>query len=97
MRGGLLGPFEVRNGEEAVVDVPGVRLRALLAALALEPGRIVTRARLVDWIWGERPPADEVNALQALVSRLRRVLPDGVIEAEAGGYRLAVAPSWSPS
>jgi predicted ATPase/DNA-binding SARP family transcriptional activator len=64
----------------------------LLAALALEPGRIVTRARLVDWIWGEQPPSDEVNALQALVSRLRRVLPDGVIEADAGGYRLAVAP-----
>ncbi|MBN6057387.1 winged helix-turn-helix domain-containing protein [Nonomuraea sp. RK-328] len=64
----------------------------MLAALALEPGRIVTRSRLVDWIWGEQPPADEVNALQALVSRLRRVLPDGVIEADSGGYRLAVAP-----
>ncbi|WP_433434969.1 BTAD domain-containing putative transcriptional regulator [Nonomuraea sp. CA-141351] len=74
------------------MEVPGIRLRALLAALALEPGRIVTRARLVDWIWGQRPPADEVNALQALVSRLRRVLPDGVIEADSGGYRLAVAP-----
>nr|WP_236714845.1 BTAD domain-containing putative transcriptional regulator [Nonomuraea pusilla] len=74
------------------MEVPGVRLRALLAALALEPGRVVTRARLVDWIWGERPPADEVNALQALVSRLRRVLPDGVVEADSGGYRLAVAP-----
>ncbi|GIH93394.1 SARP family transcriptional regulator [Planobispora siamensis] len=88
----MLGPFEVRNGDGAVVEVPGVRLRALLAALALEPGRIVTRARLVDWIWGRRPPADEVNALQALVSRLRRVLPEGVIEADSGGYRLAVAP-----
>ncbi|MFB4269925.1 BTAD domain-containing putative transcriptional regulator [Nonomuraea sp. GTA35] len=75
-----------------MVEVPGIRLRGLLAALALEPGRIVTRARLVDWIWGEQPPSDEVNALQALVSRLRRVLPDGVIEADAGGYRLAVAP-----
>ncbi|MET7330444.1 BTAD domain-containing putative transcriptional regulator [Nonomuraea sp. NPDC005650] len=74
------------------MEVPGVRLRALLAALALEPGRIVSRARLVDWIWGEQPPADEVNALQALVSRLRRVLPDGVVEADSGGYRLAVAP-----
>ncbi|NRQ37340.1 AfsR/SARP family transcriptional regulator [Nonomuraea sp. NN258] len=91
MRVGLLGPFEVRNRDGAVVDVPGARLRALLAALALEPGRIVTRGRLVDWIWGEQPPADEVNALQALVSRLRRALPDGVIEAESGGYRLAVA------
>ncbi|MFI7637484.1 BTAD domain-containing putative transcriptional regulator [Nonomuraea sp. NPDC049400] len=92
MRVGLLGPFEVRSPDGAVVEVPGIRLRALLAALALEPGRIVTRARLVDWIWGEQPPADEVNALQALVSRLRRVLPDGVIEADSGGYRLAVAP-----
>ncbi|GAT64452.1 SARP family transcriptional regulator [Planomonospora sphaerica] len=88
----LLGPFEVRNRDGAVVEVPGTRLRALLAALALEPGRIVTRARLVDWIWGRRPPADEANALQALVSRLRRVLPEGVIEAASGGYRLAVAP-----
>ncbi|UBU08580.1 BTAD domain-containing putative transcriptional regulator [Nonomuraea gerenzanensis] len=91
MRVGLLGPFEVRNSDGALLDVPGARLRALLAVLALDPGRIVTRARLVDWIWGEQPPADEVNALQALVSRLRRVLPDGVIEAESGGYRLAVA------
>src|SRR5690606_19472827 len=92
VRVGLLGPFEVRDRDGAVVEVPGVRLRALLAALALEPGRVVTRTRLVDWIWGPRPPADEANALQALVSRLRRVLPDGVIEAEPGGYRLAVAP-----
>src|SRR4051812_11857253 len=92
VRVGLLGPFEVRNHDGAVVEVPGIRLRALLAALALEPGRIVTRTRLVEWIWGRRPPADEVNALQALVSRLRRVLPDGVIEAESGGYGLAVAP-----
>ncbi|MGR6918868.1 BTAD domain-containing putative transcriptional regulator [[Actinomadura] parvosata] len=89
---GLLGPFEVRDQDGAVIEVPGVRLRALLAALALEPGRIITRSRLVDWIWGEQPPADEVNALQALVSRLRRVLPDGVIGADSGGYRLAVPP-----
>ncbi|TDE60316.1 AfsR/SARP family transcriptional regulator [Nonomuraea mesophila] len=92
MRVELLGPFTVRDHDGAVLEVPGDRLRALLAALALQPGRIVTRARLVDRIWGDRPPSDEVNALQALVSRLRRVLPDGVIEADSGGYRLAVAP-----
>jgi len=92
VRIGLLGPFEVRTCDGAVVAVPGARLRALLAALALEPGRIVSRERLVDWIWGEEPPADEANALQALASRLRRVLPDEVIDAESGGYRLAVAP-----
>ncbi|MBG0816457.1 AfsR/SARP family transcriptional regulator [Planomonospora sp. ID82291] len=91
MRVELLGPFEVRSPEGAVLQVTGVRLRALLAALALQPGRVVARARLVDWIWGRRPPVDEVNALQALVSRLRRVLPGGVVEAVPGGYRLAVA------
>ncbi|MEZ7127958.1 BTAD domain-containing putative transcriptional regulator [Nonomuraea sp. AD125B] len=91
MRVGLLGPFEVRGGDGGLVEVPGVRLRALLAALALEPGKIVARSRLVEWIWGERPPADEVNALQALVSRLRRMLPDGVVEADAGGYRLVLS------
>ncbi|WP_228535426.1 BTAD domain-containing putative transcriptional regulator [Nocardia sp. BSTN01] len=76
-----------------MIEIPGVRLRALLIALALEPGRAVPKASLVDWIWGEQPPADAANALQALVSRLRRVLPDGSLDAQAGGYRLAVDPS----
>ncbi len=88
----MLGSFEVQVGDGGTVDVPGARLRALLAALALEPGRIVPRTRLVDWIWGEESPADAVNALQVLVSRLRKVLPDGFVEARSGGYRLAVDP-----
>ncbi|MGW0179854.1 BTAD domain-containing putative transcriptional regulator [Nocardia sp. NPDC003345] len=92
MQIGLLGPLDVRADEGGSVEIPGVRLRALLIALALEPGRVVQRATLVDWIWGEQPPADAANALQALVSRLRRVLPDGVLEGQAGGYRLAVRP-----
>ncbi|GAB3995806.1 hypothetical protein GCM10029992_14040 [Glycomyces albus] len=52
----LLGPFEVQTDDGAAVKVPGDRLRALLAGLALEPGRIVPRARLVDWVWGEESP-----------------------------------------
>ncbi|TWJ11703.1 putative ATPase [Stackebrandtia albiflava] len=88
----MLGSFEVCDDDGRAVEIPGARLRALLAALALEPGRIVPRSRLVDWIWGNQPPADEVNALQVLVSRLRKLLPAGVVEAQAGGYRLAVDP-----
>jgi hypothetical protein len=87
----MLGPFEVRD-DGAAADVPGDRLRALLIALALEPGRVVQRATLVDWIWGEHPPADAANALQRLVSRLRKVLPEGSIEGQTGGYRLVVDP-----
>jgi DNA-binding SARP family transcriptional activator len=64
VRIGLLGPFEVRADDGVPADVPGARLRGLLTALALETGHAVPRAALVDWIWGERPPADAVNALQ---------------------------------
>jgi predicted ATPase len=88
----MLGPFEVRTDDGALADVPGARLRGLLIALALEPGRAVPKATLVDWIWGEHPPTDATNALQRLVSRLRKVLPEGSVEGQPNGYRLAVAP-----
>jgi len=88
----MLGRFEVRTDDGGVAAVPGDRLRGLLIALALEPGHVVPKATLIDWIWGERPPADAVNALQRLVSRLRKALPDGLIEGQAHGYRLTVAP-----
>lgn len=88
----MLGPFEVQTDDGTTSDVPGARLRALLIALALEPGRTVPKSTLIDWIWGENPPADAANALQRLASRLRKVLPGGVIEGQTGGYRLRVAP-----
>jgi predicted ATPase/DNA-binding SARP family transcriptional activator len=88
----MLGPLEVRTDDGGLADVPGARLRGLLIALALRPDRVVPKASLVDWIWGEDPPADAANALQRLVSRLRKALPEGVIEGQPDGYRLRVAP-----
>jgi predicted ATPase len=88
---GMLGPLEVR-ADGGLADVPGARLRGLLVALALNPGRVVPKASLVDWIWGEDPPADATNALQRLVSRLRKALPDGVVEGQPDGYRLRAEP-----
>ena len=88
----MLGPFEVRTDDGACAGVPGARLRGLLIALALKPGQAVPKGTLVDWIWGEQPPADATNALQRLVSRLRKALPDGVIEGHTDGYRLTVNP-----
>src|ERR1700751_87711 len=85
---GMLGPFEVRTDDGVVADVPGTRLRALLIALALEPGHVVPKATLIDWIWGEHPPSDAANALQRLVSRLRKALPEGLVEGQTDGYRL---------
>ncbi|MFI6679389.1 BTAD domain-containing putative transcriptional regulator [Kribbella sp. NPDC050470] len=92
MQIGMLGSFEVRTDDGVLADVPGARLRGLLAALALEPGRVVPKPTLVDWIWGEQPPSDAANALQRLVSRLRKVLPPGAVEGLTDGYRLKVEP-----
>lgn len=89
---GMLGPFEVRTDDGVTADVPGARLRGLLIALALEPGHVVPKTALVDWIWGEHPPAEAANALQRLVSRLRKALPDGSVEGQPDGYRLKVDP-----
>lgn len=88
MRIGLLGPLEVRNDDGAAVEITGARLRTLLSALALEPGRVVPARRLVDAVWGPRPPAT-ANALQALVSRLRRV--GARLDSTPSGYRLPEA------
>ena len=88
----MLGSFEVRTDDGVLADVPGARLRGLLIALALEPGHAVPKATLVDWIWGERPPSDAANALQRLVSRLRKALPEGLVEGQTDGYRLTVEP-----
>ncbi|WP_030987560.1 BTAD domain-containing putative transcriptional regulator [Streptomyces sp. NRRL S-1813] len=92
MQIGMLGPFEVRTDDGGSADVPGARLRGLLIALALKPGHVVPKASLIDWIWGEQLPADATNALQRLVSRLRKALPDGVVESRTDGYRLTVQP-----
>jgi predicted ATPase/DNA-binding SARP family transcriptional activator len=86
----LLGPLEVRDDADALIEIPGARLRALLTRLAVEPGRTVGTDSLIDAVWGERPPAGAANALQTLVSRLRRVIP-GRLESLPTGYRLAIA------
>jgi predicted ATPase/DNA-binding SARP family transcriptional activator len=87
----LLGTFQASRGD-TVVPVPGARLRGLVVRLALAGGRAVDPGALVDAIWPEDPPAVPANALQSLVSRLRRILgaAGDVVQVE-GGYRLGVA------
>jgi predicted ATPase/DNA-binding SARP family transcriptional activator len=88
---GILGPLEVRDGSGCLIDIAGTRLRSLLVRMALDPGRAVSAAALVDAVWADQPPADEANALQTLVSRLRRALGDpGRVASSPGGYRLVV-------
>ena len=86
----MLGGLEVRDPAGEPVVVAGARLRTLLVLLALGAGRVVPAERLIDGVWGDEPPAAAGNALQALVSRLRRTAPGLDVEAAPGGYRLVV-------
>jgi predicted ATPase/DNA-binding SARP family transcriptional activator/tetratricopeptide (TPR) repeat protein len=90
----MLGPLEVRTDDDSgiMLDVGGARLRALLIMLALRPGQLVPASQLIDGLWAGQPPAGPANALQALVSRLRRALPDAVIESRPAGYQLKLDP-----
>ncbi|MFE6972512.1 BTAD domain-containing putative transcriptional regulator [Streptomyces sp. NPDC057682] len=89
MRYLILGVTEARDESGGVLPLGGTRLRALLASLALQPGRAVPIGELVDDVWADDPPADAPAALQALVGRLRRVLGREALTSSPGGYRLA--------
>ncbi len=88
----MLGPLEVHADSGDVLEVGGARLRALLILLALDPGRVVTSGRLIDALWEDQVPAGATNALQALVSRLRRAVPGTAILPHPAGYRLDLDP-----
>ena len=63
---------------------------ALLLRLAVDTGTVVSSATLAEDIWGLDQPADPRASLQSLVSRLRKALPSGLIEAAPRGYRLTL-------
>src|SRR3954447_18976061 len=87
----LLGPLSVRrDGEPAAIG--GQKPRALLAALLLEPNRVVSRDQLIDALWGETPPDTARNTIQVYVSQLRKLLPEGMLETAPPGYRLSGDP-----
>jgi predicted ATPase/DNA-binding SARP family transcriptional activator len=87
MRVAVLGNLEVWKDDGSPIEVPGGRLRSLLTWLAVDAGHRIGVEELFDLLWADEPPAP--NALQSLVSRLRRVLDSPeLLESVAGGYRL---------
>ncbi|MEV4658704.1 BTAD domain-containing putative transcriptional regulator [Micromonospora sp. NPDC049301] len=77
----ILGPLAV-DGR----PVRGERLAAVVRALVDARGRAVSTALLVDAVWDGTPPDDATGAVQALVSRVRRL--GLLVTAVPGGYRL---------
>ena len=91
----LLGPLEV-VGPRGPATLVGVRQRALVGMLALAAGRVVTRTRLLDALWGEAPPRTAVTTLYSHIARVRQSLDacglPGVLLTRTSGYLLAVRP-----
>jgi DNA-binding SARP family transcriptional activator len=87
----ILGPLEVRDGDSTLA-LGGLRERSLFALLLLNAGELVPTERLVDELWGERPPKAGVKTVQVYVSRLRRRLGTQTIVTSPPGYLLRVDP-----
>jgi DNA-binding SARP family transcriptional activator len=100
----ILGPLEVRR-DGAVINIGAAQQRAVLAALLLEPDRVVSTSRLIECLWGEDPPPTARATLQSLIKRLRRALVrvpgepypaastlGQVLMAQPPGYRIVIDP-----
>jgi DNA-binding SARP family transcriptional activator/ABC-type transport system substrate-binding protein len=69
----LLGPLEVED-DGRPLTLSGAKQRALLAILLLNANEVVSRDRLIEELWGARPPPTAPHSLEVYVSRLRKTL-----------------------
>ena len=81
----ILGSLEVLD-EGRAITLGGSKQRALLALLLLHPNETLGTDRLIDELWGERPPANAAKSVQMQISRLRKVL---------AGEAAKAPPAWS--
>jgi DNA-binding SARP family transcriptional activator/ABC-type transport system substrate-binding protein/streptogramin lyase len=91
----VLGDIEVLDGDRQVPS-GGPKQRALLAILVLRANETVSRDRLIDELWGERPPASARHTLDSHVHRLRRALGSegaSLVRTRGAGYQLTVDPA----
>jgi DNA-binding SARP family transcriptional activator len=89
MRFRILGPLDVTN-DAGPISLDAPKHRALLGVLLLHPNETVSTERLIDELWGERPPATATKVLQTYVSQLRRVIGADTIATRPPGYVLRI-------
>jgi DNA-binding SARP family transcriptional activator len=87
----ILGPLEVSD-ETGPLLLGGQKQRGVLALLLLDAGRVVATDRIVDALWGEKPPRTAATSLQNFISQLRKLLGPAILETKPPGYRLNVRP-----
>src|SRR5687767_15504885 len=81
------------------VALGGSKQRTLLALLLLHANETLSTERLIDELWGERPPANAAKTVQMQVFRLRKALAGeagngsaGVVVTRERGYELVLDP-----
>ena len=87
----LLGPLEALS-DGRPLPIGGQKQRGVLALLLLHANEVVSTDRLIDEVWGARPPKSVDASLQNCISHLRNVIGREAIETRPPGYRLNVDP-----
>ncbi|HEU5419966.1 MAG TPA: BTAD domain-containing putative transcriptional regulator [Streptosporangiaceae bacterium] len=94
MRFRILGPLEIWTGQDwSGIGAP--KWRAVLAALLLNPGQVVSTERLITELWDTEPPAGAANLVSVYVLRVRRLIGDrkgDILATRAPGYQLRLEP-----
>jgi DNA-binding SARP family transcriptional activator len=96
VRFGILGPFEALDDAGSELALGGAKQRALFALLLLNAREVVSTDRIVDEIWGAKPPSKPAHTVQVYVSNIRKALGDagrGALITRAPGYILELEPS----
>ncbi len=84
MRFRLLGPLEVRAGDDwRGIGAP--KWRSVLATLLINPGQIVSADTLISEVWRDDPPAGPATSSASTCSGC------------AASWTLRTAPCWSPA
>src|SRR5919108_372604 len=83
-------PRAARGCRGRTTGVGGRQEGASPADAPADAGEEVSTDRLIDALWGERPPPTASNSLHVRVSRLRRELGDDVLVRGSTGYALRV-------
>ena len=99
LRVGVLGPVTAWYGHDEL-HVGQPRQQAVLGILAMRANRVISRAELVDAVWGHDPPASAEGGIYTYVAGLRRIIEPGrslrgpgrVLVSSGAGYVLHLVP-----
>jgi DNA-binding SARP family transcriptional activator len=95
MRVQVCGPIVVEDGDRRLeADLPSRQGRILFTYLVANRDRLTPRSEIIEALWPTGGPEDAEGALNALLSRLRRVLGPGSITGRSA-LRLALGPDVS--